>query len=170
MGNQDAMDRLHCYRTALEANHIPYDCTKVVYGNFSESSEEVVRELLDMHPDLEAICFANDKMCIGGYNVFQERGMRVGKDILVTGFDNSEVATSLKPMLTTVRTNISSMGYQSVREMVRAAPDRSCGKQDPGCPSDRPGVLRSDHGTDSGNGRELRRRRDRQHDLQQVHR
>ena len=119
MGNQDAMDRLHCYRTALEANHIPYDCTKVVYGNFSESSEEVVRELLDMHPDLEAICFANDKMCIGGYNVFQERGMRVGKDILVTGFDDSEVATSLKPMLTTVRTNISSMGYQSVREMVR---------------------------------------------------
>lgn len=113
------MDRLHCYRTALEANHIPYDCTKVVYGNFSESSEEVVRELLDMHPDLEAICFANDKMCIGGYNVFQERGMRVGKDILVTGFDDSEVATSLKPMLTTVRTNISSMGYQSVREMVR---------------------------------------------------
>lgn len=119
MGNQDAMDRLHCYRTALEANHIPYDCTKVVYGNFSESSEEVVRELLDMHPDLEAICFANDKMCIGGYNVFQERGMCVGKDILVTGFDDSEVATSLKPMLTTVRTNISSMGYQSVREMVR---------------------------------------------------
>ena len=45
--------------------------------------------------------------------------MRVGKDILVTGFDDSEVATSLKPMLTTVRTNISSMGYQSVREMVR---------------------------------------------------
>ncbi len=43
----------------------------------------------------------------------------MGKDILVTGFDDSEVATSLKPMLTTVRTNISSMGYQSVREMVR---------------------------------------------------
>ncbi len=125
MGNQDAMDRLledgdfTRGHKALEANHIPYDCTKVVYGNFSESSEEVVRELLDMHPDLEAICFANDKMCIGGYNVFQERGMRVGKDILVTGFDDSEVATSLKPMLTTVRTNISSMGYQSVREMVR---------------------------------------------------
>lgn len=119
MGNQDAMERLHCYRAVLEENHIPYDCTKVVYGNFSEASEDVVRELLEMHPDLEAICFANDKMCIGGYHVFQQRGMRVGEDILVTGFDDSEVATSLKPMLTTVRTNISSMGYQAVQEMVR---------------------------------------------------
>lgn len=118
MGNQDAMERLQCYRTVLEENHIPYDCTKVVYGNFSEASEEVVRNLLDLHPDLEAICFANDKMCIGGYEVFKERGMRVGEDILVTGFDDSEVATSLKPMLTTVRTNISSMGYQSVRALV----------------------------------------------------
>lgn len=119
MGNQDAMERLHCYREVLEENHIPYDRTKVVYGNFSEASEEVVRELLEMHPDLEAVCFANDKMCIGGYHVFQQRGMRVGRDILVTGFDDSEVATSLKPMLTTVRTNISSMGYQAVQEMVR---------------------------------------------------
>lgn len=119
MGNQDAMDRLYCYREVLEENHIPYDRTKVVYGNFSEASEEVVRELLEMHPDLEAVCFANDKMCIGGYHVFQQRGMRVGRDILVTGFDDSEVATSLKPMLTTVRTNISSMGYQAVQEMVR---------------------------------------------------
>lgn len=114
IGNQDAMDRLHCYKIALEENQIPYDRTKVVYGNFSEASEDVVRELLDAHPDLEAICFANDKMCIGGYAVFQERGLRVGKDVLVTGFDDSEVATSLKPMLTTIRTNISDMGYRSV--------------------------------------------------------
>ena len=50
--------------------------------------------------------------------MFKERKMRVGEDILVTGFDDSEVATSLKPMLTTVRTNISSMGYQSVQALV----------------------------------------------------
>ena len=54
--------------------------------------------------------------------------MRVGEDILVTGFDDSEVATSLKPMLTTVRTNISSMGYQSVQslvELIRTGETRS---------------------------------------------
>lgn len=114
MGNADAMDRLRCYRMALEENGFPYDESMVVYGNFSESSEEVVRSLLDVHPDLDAICFANDKMCIGGYHVFRERGLTVGKDILVTGFDDSEVATSLKPMLTTIRTNVSDMGYRAM--------------------------------------------------------
>lgn len=114
MGNADAMERLRCYQVSLKENGISYDSTMVVYGNFSESSEEVVRTLLDAHPDLEAICFANDKMCIGGYHVFQERSLTVGKDILVTGFDDSEVATSLKPMLSTIRTNVSDMGYRAM--------------------------------------------------------
>lgn len=118
IGNADAMDRLRCYQIALEENDIPYDSSKVVYGNFSESSEDVVRHLMDAHPDLEAVCFANDKMCIGGYQVFEERGLQVGKDILVTGFDDSEIATSLKPMLTTIRTNVSDMGYRSMHSAI----------------------------------------------------
>lgn len=114
IGNADAMERLQCYRIAMEENNLPYDNNMIVYGNFSEASENVVRKLLDDHPDLDAICFANDKMCIGGYHVFEERGLKVGKDILVTGFDDSDIATSLKPMLTTIRTNVSDMGYRAV--------------------------------------------------------
>ncbi|MGN1402951.1 MAG: LacI family DNA-binding transcriptional regulator, partial [Ruminococcus sp.] len=128
MGNADAMERLRCYQKSLEENGIVYDSTKVVYGNFSESSEEAVRSLLDAHPDLDAICFANDKMCIGGYQVFRERGLTVGKDILVTGFDDSEVATSLKPMLTTIRTNVSDMGYRALLgavELIKTGHTRS---------------------------------------------
>lgn len=117
MGNADAMERLHCYRIAMEEHNLPYDNSMIVYGNFSEASENVVRKLLDTHPDLDAICFANDKMCIGGYHVFQERGIEVGKDILITGFDDSDVATSLRPMLTTIRTNICDMGYCAVKKI-----------------------------------------------------
>lgn len=46
----------------------------------------------------------------------------MGKDILVTGFDDSDIAMRLKPMLTTVRTNVDEMGYRSVcvaYEMIR---------------------------------------------------
>ncbi len=113
-GNDDAMSRLECYKTVMDEHGLPYDDSLIGYGNFSEASEDVVRAILDANPDVEAICFANDKMCVGGYNVFQERNLRVGKDILVTGFDDSEVATSLKPMLTTIRTNLSEMGYRSI--------------------------------------------------------
>lgn len=114
IGNNDAMDRLHCYKESLHEHGIEFDETLVGYGNFSEASETVVEQILEAHPDVEAMCFANDKMCVGGYNVFKRRGIRVGKDILVTGFDDSEVSTSLKPMLTTIRTNLSEMGYRSI--------------------------------------------------------
>ncbi len=127
-GNADAMDRYKCYKEALAEHGIEYDDTLVGFGNFSESCEDVVRKILDAHPDVEAMCFSNDKMCVGGYNVFRERGLRVGKDILVTGFDDSEVATSLKPMLTSIRTNLSEMGYRSIYsayEMVET--NHACG-------------------------------------------
>lgn len=127
-GNADAMDRFECYKEVLAEHGIKYDDSLVGFGNFSESSEDVVRKILDAHPDVEVMCFSNDKMCVGGYNVFRERGLRVGKDIFVTGFDDSEVATSLKPMLTSIRTNLSEMGYRSIYsayEMVET--NHACG-------------------------------------------
>lgn len=117
-GNPDAMNRMQCYQQALQENGIPYHPNLVGYGNFSESSEEVVRELLARNPGLDAICFANDKMCVGGYIVLEEMGLRIGKDIMITGFDDSEVATSLKPMLTTVRTNLGEIGYHAVTQAI----------------------------------------------------
>lgn len=117
-GNPDAVNRMQCYQQALKENGIPYHPDLVGYGNFSEQSDETVRELLHRNPDIDAICFANDKMCIGGYLVLEEMGLQVGKDILITGFDDSEVAASLKPMLTTVRTNLSEMGYNAVTQAI----------------------------------------------------
>ncbi len=117
-GNPDAMNRMQCYQQTLQENGISYHPDLVGYGNFSESSEDTVRELLLRNPNIDAICFANDKMCVGGYHVLEEMGIRIGKDVMITGFDDSEVATSLKPMLTTVRTNLSEMGYRAIIQAI----------------------------------------------------
>ena len=49
-------------------HNIPVEEDRIVYGNFSEFTEDIVNNLLDANPDLEAIVFANDSMAIGGYN------------------------------------------------------------------------------------------------------
>ncbi len=116
--NSDALERLTVYKEVLAENDIPYDENRVVYGNFSEYTEEIVDDLLDRNPDLEAIIFANDTMAIGGYTAIKRRGLVIGKDILVTGYDNAPYSLSLSPALTTVDNNIMDLGYQSVFQVL----------------------------------------------------
>ena len=52
---------------------------------------------------LQAIVFANDEMAFAGYRVCEKRGLKVGKDILITGFDDCERASGMEPPLTAIR-------------------------------------------------------------------
>ncbi len=114
--NADAKDRLDTYSQVLKENNIPVDKNRIVYGDFSEFTEGIVNDLLDKNPDLEAIVFANDQMAIGGYTAIKARGLEIGKDILVTGYDDSPASIVLEPMLTTVHNQIMDMGYHAVHE------------------------------------------------------
>ena len=91
-----------------------------MYSDFTEYCEVEIRELLDRNADdmPEAICFGNDAMVLAAYRVFEERGIKPGKDILITGFDDAEFSSVIEPSLTTVKSCIMSMGYQSVKMAV----------------------------------------------------
>ncbi len=112
--NEDAAERLGVYIDVLKEAGIPYDEDKVAYGRFSPYSYSVVSELLDRCPGLEAIAFANDAMASGAYEVFEERGLEIGKNIFITGFDDSPIAANLIPPLTTVKADASELGYDAV--------------------------------------------------------
>ena len=114
--NEDAAERLGVYIDVLKEAGIPYDEDKVAYGRFSPYSYSVVSELLDRCPGLEAIAFANDAMASGAYEVFEERGLEIGKNIFITGFDDSPIAANLIPPLTTVKADASELGYDAVME------------------------------------------------------
>ncbi len=113
--NLDARERLETYFQALIENNLPVDHNLVVYGNFTEFCEMEVEELINSNPDLDAICFANDEMAKGGYNVIAKSRYTIGKDISVIGFDNSKAAVNLYPTLTTVNASSFELGYSSVK-------------------------------------------------------
>ena len=117
--NDDAKERLAIYKEVLEENGIPYDEDIVVYGDFSEFTEDLVDDLLNRHPELETIIFANDTMTIGGYKAIQKHGLTVGKDILVTGFDNAPYAVTQSPTLTTVDNKIMDLGYNAIYQAIK---------------------------------------------------
>lgn len=112
--NVDAMQRMDTFKRVLTEENIPIIDDYIIYGNFEESSEGIIRELVEQHPEIEALVFANDRMALGGYRAFQKMGIHVGEDILVVGFDNSVFAPTLNPPLSTVEANASELSYQAV--------------------------------------------------------
>ncbi len=116
--NADAVDRLNIYKETMQENGYEVEDNLIVHGNFSEFCEDIVGTLIDNNPDLDAIVFANDQMALGGYNELKRRGIEIGKDIAVTGYDDAPIALALVPNLSTVNASVSDLGYHSVYEAI----------------------------------------------------
>ena len=112
--NRDARERLDAYADTLKKHDIPVEKNKIVYGDFTENSSFEVNKLLNDNEKLDAIVFANDCMASGGYNTLKHRGLQIGKDILVTGFDDDVFSITLDPPLSTVEAGSAELTYKAV--------------------------------------------------------
>lgn len=71
---------------------------------------ERTNELLDFPNPPTAIAACNDLMAFGAMSAAQDRGLIVGKDIAITGFDDIPMAEHSHPPLTTVHQPIYKIG------------------------------------------------------------
>lgn len=109
-----ARDRLDGFRAALAAAGV--DDVPNAEGNFTlDSGAAAMAELLDCCPDVDGVFAANDLMAQGACQVLRERGRRIPDDVAVVGFDDSSVATTCRPPLTTVRQPVEKMAGAMAR-------------------------------------------------------
>jgi DNA-binding LacI/PurR family transcriptional regulator len=87
----------------MEKYEIPFGPERIAYGDYSSCVQKQVNHLLDAYPDMEAMICANDVMAETAYRECNKRGLIVGKDIAITGFDDCERASGMEPPLTTVQ-------------------------------------------------------------------
>ena len=78
-----------------------------------DGGRRAVGELLDAHPELTAMIFANNLMTLGGLHGLSARGVQVPADLSVIGVDDPFWAALVSPPLTTLG--------QPVREMASCA-------------------------------------------------
>ncbi|KQZ85694.1 LacI family transcriptional regulator [Microbacterium sp. Root166] len=96
------VDRLQGYRDALTAWELPEG--PVEDGNFTAAGgADAMRRILESGERPDAVFIASDLMARGALTVLATEGLRVPEDIAVMGFDDSPVATSVTPTLTTMR-------------------------------------------------------------------
>ncbi len=112
--NVDAMERLEAFQEVLKEQNIPYDEKYVIYGNFEESTETLVRDFVLKYPHINGLVFANDRMALGGYRALYKLDITVGEQILMVSFDNSKFASTLVPPLSTVEANAAELSYQAI--------------------------------------------------------
>jgi DNA-binding LacI/PurR family transcriptional regulator len=123
-GPQDmvaGVDRLRGYRDALAEGGVGLDSTLEALGDFTqEGSAAAMQRLLAIHPDIDAVFAASDLMAAGAMSVLTAAGRVVPDDVAVVGFDDSPIATSTTPHLTSVRQPIEEMGHEMARLLVEA--------------------------------------------------
>jgi DNA-binding LacI/PurR family transcriptional regulator len=117
-------DRLEGFRDAMASRGFPF--VPSVEGNFTQAGgEQAMERLLAEQPDLDGLFVANDLMARGALGVLRDHGRRVPDDVAVVGFDDSAVAVSCRPQLTTVRQPVEDMGAEMVRLVLSHLADRT---------------------------------------------
>lgn len=113
-------ERLAGYREALAARGVKVEDALIAQGLFTyRSGLDAAEELLDVKHPPSALFASNDDMAAASVAVAHRLGLDVPGDLTVVGFDDSALATTIWPELTTI--------HQPIADMSRAAVDLLAG-------------------------------------------
>jgi DNA-binding LacI/PurR family transcriptional regulator len=122
-GPQDmaaGVDRLLGYHDRMAEAGIGADGGMVEIADFTHDGGRAAMErLLDRHAGLDAVFVASDLMAVGAVSALRAAGRRVPDDVAVVGFDDSQLAMTTEPNLSSVRQPIEEMGREMTRLLMQ---------------------------------------------------
>ena len=114
-------NRMEGYFAALQEAGISPDQNWIKRGEGCfEFGYQATLELLDLPEEIRptAVVTLNDMMAIGASQAAKDRGLRVGTDFAVTGFDDAPMVQYTFPPLTTLRQPIPEIGEHIISMLV----------------------------------------------------
>lgn len=106
-------ERRNGYLRALEKYGIKNSYIANFNINRSQGEEETIR-LINKYPQITAIFCVNDNVALGAIRAAQHLGRNVPKDLSIIGYDDTYLATSISPSLTTMHVDTLAMGRAAV--------------------------------------------------------
>ncbi len=107
--------RVQGFIDGLKAHQIPVDPAMIVETNFRQrSGRQSALRLFDAAEPPTAIVACNDLLALGAMLAAQEKGLVVGQDVSVTGFDDILLSEYTNPPLTTVHQPAQQLGQMVV--------------------------------------------------------
>lgn len=117
--SRESMERLAGFKQAMNEAQVEVDPELIVTGNHMfECGFACGQQLLDLKHRPTAIFASNDDMAVGVMHAAYARGLSLPRDLSVAGFDDSGIAKTIWPQLTTVHQPLIEMASAAVNAIV----------------------------------------------------
>ena len=115
-----SLEREEPFKKTLAEHNIPFDDSKMFYGDFWYSGGNALAERIASGevPRPEAIVCASDHMAIGLVKTLVKNGIRVPQDVIVTGFDATQEAALSETSVTSCESNAQKAAANAVDKLV----------------------------------------------------
>lgn len=126
----EATDRLRSFRHAMKQNGLSVRDELIFPGDFTPSTTyRVIKELYHTMDDIDfdALICSNDYMAAAAIGALVDIGVRIPEDVCVVGYDDSDIAVTCLPTLTTVNQQLELSGKKAAEMAYKAA----CGSKIP---------------------------------------
>lgn len=122
--------RLRGVRSRLAAHNMELSQERLRTGDLTQRGGYLqAQALLALPKPPSAIVAFNDLMAIGAMSAALDRGLNVGRDISITGFDDISMAEHSYPSLTTLHQHVYSIGQQTCEMLVDILKKGGSGKE-----------------------------------------
>jgi|SRR5690625_2853542 len=110
--------RLYGYKVALEGRGLEYDENLIYKTSASIENGKLYFEKAYKEIQPTAIFAFNDLLAIGAIKGATEKGIRIPQELAIIGFDNTILATTTVPGLTTIAQPIKEMAQKTVEILI----------------------------------------------------
>ncbi len=117
---QVSLRKLAGFRRALEEANLEFNDELVIEGDFTyESGIEAFEKIQELDEKPTAIFVSTDEMALGVIHGATDLGVSIPEDIEIIGFDNTRLATMVRPRLTTVVQPMYDIGAVAMRLLTK---------------------------------------------------
>ncbi|MBD0380934.1 LacI family DNA-binding transcriptional regulator [Paenibacillus sedimenti] len=114
------IQKVKAFKSQLEDSGLVYQPDWVLHGSFSvRSGEELMKKMIEMKKRPTAIFCVNDFTAVGAIKAVSEHGMKIPDDFSIVGFDDTPLATSIIPEMTTVSQKSHELGKTAVQILTK---------------------------------------------------
>lgn len=115
-----ARERLNGYVRALSDYQIPIDASLIVHAEYAKGGGyEGYHQLFNMSDMPTAIFATNYETTMTGVKYMMEKGIKIGDDISLFGYDNTDVFQMLTPSIATVVQPMNEIGEHAAKLLLK---------------------------------------------------